>query len=52
MIKSVVQVFVAERAVGQDIRWYNNTRFSFADSVRAVLDEQANVEVAVEDSQI
>ncbi|WP_406232301.1 hypothetical protein [Nocardia sp. NBC_01009] len=53
MIKSVVQVLVAERAaVGWDICSYNNTRFSFADSIRAVLDEQeANVEVAVEDSQ-
>ncbi|UGT65745.1 hypothetical protein LTT66_20700 [Nocardia gipuzkoensis] len=53
MIKSVVHVLVAERAaVGWDICSYNNTRFSFADSIRAVLDEQANVEVAVEDSQI
>ncbi|WP_040781516.1 hypothetical protein [Nocardia pneumoniae] len=53
MIKSVVQILVAERAaVGWDICSYNNTRFSFADSIRAVLDEQANVEVAVEDSQI
>ncbi|WP_227996160.1 hypothetical protein [Nocardia australiensis] len=53
MIKSIVQVLVAERAaVGWDICSYNNTRFSFADSIRAVLDEQeANVEVAVEDSQ-
>ncbi|MBF6466944.1 hypothetical protein IU427_17405 [Nocardia beijingensis] len=53
MIKSVVQVLVAERAaVGRDICSYNNTRFPFADSIRAVLDEQANVEVAVEHSQI
>ncbi|MEU7214406.1 hypothetical protein [Nocardia iowensis] len=53
MIKSVVQVLVAERAaVGWDICSYNNTRFSFADSIRAVLDKQANVEVVVEDSQI
>lgn len=52
MIKSVVQVLVAERAaVGWDICSYNNTQLSFADSIRAVLDEQANVEVAVEDSQ-
>ncbi|MET7769618.1 hypothetical protein [Nocardia sp. NPDC005366] len=52
MIKSVVQVMVAERAaVGWDICSYNNTQLSFADSIRAVLDEQANVEVAVEDSQ-
>ncbi|WP_327109709.1 hypothetical protein OHB12_17690 [Nocardia sp. NBC_01730] len=53
MIDSIVQVLVAERAaVGWDICSYNNTRFSFADSIRAMLDEQANVEVAVEDSQI
>ncbi|MEU6829315.1 hypothetical protein ABZ894_11765 [Nocardia beijingensis] len=53
MIKSVVQILVAERAaVGWDICSYNNTRFPFAGSIRAVLDEQANVEVAVEDSQI
>ncbi|MFI2279395.1 hypothetical protein [Nocardia beijingensis] len=53
MIKSVVQTLVAERAaVGWDICSYNNTRFPFAGSIRAVLDEQANVEVAVEDSQI
>ncbi|WP_174550025.1 hypothetical protein [Nocardia arthritidis] len=52
MIKSVVQALVAERAaVGWDICSYNNTRFSFAGSIRAVLDEQANVEVAVEDSR-
>lgn len=52
MIGSVVQILVAERAaVGWDICSYNNTRFSFADSIRAVLDEQAEVEVAVEDSQ-
>ncbi|WP_239476739.1 hypothetical protein [Nocardia arizonensis] len=52
MIKSVVQVLVAQRAaVGWDICSYNNTELSFADSIRAVLDEQANVEVTVEDSQ-
>ncbi|WP_345499895.1 hypothetical protein [Nocardia callitridis] len=52
MIESVVRVLVAERAtVGWDICSYNNARFSFADSIRAVLDEQANVEIAVEDSQ-
>ncbi|MEU7628591.1 hypothetical protein AB0C34_01210 [Nocardia sp. NPDC049220] len=53
MIESVVQIMVAQRAtVGWDICSYNNTRYSLADSIRAVLDEQANVEVAVEDSQI
>ncbi|WP_280235112.1 hypothetical protein [Nocardia cyriacigeorgica] len=52
MIESVVQVLVAERAaVGWDICSYNNTRFSFADGIRAVLEEQADVAVAVEDSQ-
>lgn len=52
MIESVVQVLVAERAaVGWDICSFNNTQLSFADSIRAVLDEQTNVEVAVEDSQ-
>ncbi|WP_431971141.1 pyruvoyl-dependent arginine decarboxylase [Nocardia sp. bgisy134] len=52
MIKSVVQILVAERAaVGWDICSYNNTQLSFADSIRAVLDEQTDVEVAVEDSQ-
>lgn len=52
MIESVVRVLVAERAVvGWDICSYNNTRFSFADSIRAALDEQTGVEVAVEDSQ-
>ncbi|NEW41009.1 hypothetical protein GV794_06235 [Nocardia cyriacigeorgica] len=52
MIESVVRVLVAERAtVGWDICSYNNTRFSFADGIRAVLEEQADVEVAVEDSQ-
>lgn len=52
MIESVVQILVAERAaVGWDICSYNNTRFSFADSIRAVLGEHAEVEIAVEDSQ-
>ncbi|MGW4738919.1 pyruvoyl-dependent arginine decarboxylase [Nocardia xishanensis] len=52
MIKSVVQILVAERAaVGWDICSYNNTQLSFADSIRAVLDEHIDVEVAVEDSQ-
>ncbi|MEV0028454.1 hypothetical protein [Nocardia sp. NPDC050793] len=52
MIKSVVQILVAERAaVGWDICSYNNTELSFADRIRAALDEQTNVEVAVEDSQ-
>ncbi|WP_245660066.1 hypothetical protein [Nocardia gamkensis] len=47
------RALVAERAaVGWDVCSYNNTRFSFAGSIRAVLDEQANVEVAVEGSQI
>ncbi|UGT64018.1 hypothetical protein [Nocardia asteroides] len=53
MIESVVRVLVAERAVvGWDICSYNNTRFSFADGIRAALDERASVDVAVEDSQI
>lgn len=52
MIKSVVQVLVAERAaVGWDICAYNNTRFSLADSIRTALDRAANVQVAVADSQ-
>ncbi|BDU08048.1 hypothetical protein [Nocardia cyriacigeorgica] len=52
MIESVVRVLVAERAaVGWDICSYNNTRFCFADGIGAVLEEQADVEVAVEDSQ-
>ncbi|GAB2641039.1 hypothetical protein ACWDYH_25455 [Nocardia goodfellowii] len=52
MIKSAVQVLVAERAaVGWDICSYNNTHRSIIDRVRVVLDQQANVEVAVEDSQ-
>ncbi|WP_107658879.1 hypothetical protein [Nocardia suismassiliense] len=53
MIESVVQVLVADRAaVGWDICSYNNTRFSFADSIRVMAEEQANVEIVVEDSQI
>jgi hypothetical protein len=52
MIKSVVRILAAADAVvGWDICSYNNSRFSFADALRAALDEQASVEVAVEDSQ-
>ncbi|WP_194815080.1 hypothetical protein [Nocardia sp. XZ_19_385] len=52
MIKSVVQVLVAERAaVGWDICSYNNTHRSIIDRMRAMGDRLANVEVAVEDSQ-
>ncbi|MEV0245493.1 hypothetical protein AB0H76_02765 [Nocardia sp. NPDC050712] len=52
MIESVVQVLVADRAaVGWDICSYNNTHRSIIDRLLAVLDRQANVEVAVEDSQ-
>ncbi|WP_194836113.1 hypothetical protein [Nocardia sp. XZ_19_369] len=52
MIESVVQVLVADRAaVGWDICSYNNTRSWFTEGVLTVLDTQANLEVAVEDSQ-
>ncbi|MEU8899026.1 hypothetical protein [Nocardia sp. NPDC048505] len=52
MIKSAVQVLVTERAaVGWDICSYNNTQRSLIDRMRAMLDQEANVEVAVEDSQ-
>lgn len=52
MIKSIVQVLVANRAaVGWDICSYNNTRYSFADSIQVMLEDQANVEVVVADSQ-
>lgn len=52
MISTVVQVLAADRAVvGWDICAYNNSQFSFADALRSAVGEQANVEVAVEDSQ-
>ncbi|WP_019930612.1 hypothetical protein [Nocardia sp. BMG111209] len=52
MITSIVRILAAERAVvGWDICSYNNSRFSFADALRAALDEQADADVAVEDAQ-
>ncbi len=52
MIESVVRILAVERAaVGWDICAYNNSRFSFADALRTAVGEQANVEIAVEDSQ-
>jgi len=52
MISTVVQILAADRAVvGWDICSYNNSQLSFADALRSAVGEQANVEVAVEDSQ-
>jgi hypothetical protein len=52
MITSIVRILAAEHAVvGWDICSYNNSRFSFADALRAALDEHANADVAVEDTQ-
>ncbi|MFC9894134.1 hypothetical protein ACFVMC_10615 [Nocardia sp. NPDC127579] len=52
MIKSAVQVLVADRGVvGWDICSYNNTHRSLFARTVEQLDRQANVEVAVRDSQ-
>ncbi len=52
MISTVVQILAADGGVvGWDICSYNNSQFSFADAQRSAVGEQANVEVAVEDSQ-
>ncbi|NKY51853.1 hypothetical protein [Nocardia vermiculata] len=52
MISTVVQILAADRAVvGWDICSYNNSQFSFADALRNAVGEEANIEVAVEDSQ-
>lgn len=52
MISTVVQILAADGGVvGWDICSYNNSQFSFADALRSAIGEQANVEVAIEDSQ-
>lgn len=52
MISTVVQILAAAGGVvGWDICSYNNSQFSFADALRSAVGEQANAEVAVEDSQ-
>ncbi|WP_227983695.1 hypothetical protein [Nocardia spumae] len=52
MISTVVQILAAAGGVvGWDICSYNNSQFSFADALRSAVGEEANVDVAVEDSQ-
>ncbi|MEV5649882.1 hypothetical protein AB0L57_16695 [Nocardia sp. NPDC052254] len=52
MISTVVRILAAAGGVvGWDICSYNNSQLSFADALRNAVGEQANVEVAVEDSQ-
>ncbi|MEU6564584.1 hypothetical protein [Nocardia nova] len=52
MISTVARILAAAGGVvGWDICSYNNSQLSFADALRDAVGEQANVEVAVEDSQ-
>ncbi len=52
MISTVVRILAAAGGVvGWDICSYNNSQLSFSDALRNAVGEQANVEVAVEDSQ-